>query len=226
MRTTRHHEVLRRGGESGLLGGLLGRCLLGGRLLGGGLLRGRLLGGPSSWPAPSSAAVFLAGAAFLAGVFAPSSWRRPSWPAVLGRRPSWPVAFLAAVFLAVVDLVAVFLAGAAASWPGQPSWPAAAALASSTSFGSFLAPETTFFRSCAGRELRHRGLLRLDARPGLRVAHPASLAHALLERAEAGDRDLLALGDLAGDGVENALQRLLRCLPVPLVTRGERVDEL
>ena len=34
------------------------------------------------------------------------------------------------------------------------------------------------------------------------------------------------LRDLAGDGVQHGLQRERRRLAVPLVTRGQRVDEL
>ena len=120
-----------RGLSSGLLGGLLGRCLLRGRLLRRCLLRGRLLG-----------RAFFAGA-FLAGAFlrAPSS-PVPSWPA-----PSWPVpssrrllgraffagaffagAFFAGAFLAGAFFAGAFLAGAflarsswsSSSWPGWP----------------------------------------------------------------------------------------------------------
>ena len=77
-----------------------------------------------------------------------------------------------------------------------------------------------------GGELRHRGLLRLDPRAGLGVAHPTGLADTLLERPEARDRDLLALRHLAGDRVQDGLQRMLGLLAVPLVARRQRVDEL
>jgi uncharacterized protein YjbI with pentapeptide repeats len=160
-----------------LAGAFLAGAFLAGAFLAGAFLAGAFLAGAFA------TAVFLAGAAFLAGAVFLAA------------------AFLAGAFLAGAFLAAAFLAGAAA-----------------------LAGDV--LQVSAGGELRHRRLLGLDPRAGLRVAHPASFAHTLLERAEARDRDLLAPGDLARDGVQNALQRLLRGLPVPLVTRGERVDEL
>ena len=217
--------------SSGLLGGPLRRLL------------GRSSSPRPSWPAPSwprssSLAVFLAGAffaavflagAFLAGVFLAG-------------------AFLAAVFLAGRllgrgllrrcllgrRLLGRGLLRRSSSWRPRPSSPGRAflaaavvfAAAATVSFGSFLAPETTFFRSCPGGELRDRRLLGLDRRSRLRVADPAGLADLLLERAEARDRDLLALRDLPGDRVEHGLERVRCLLAVALETRGQRVDEL
>ena len=202
-----------------LAGGLLGRrvflaavfavAFLAGAFLAGGLLGRRLLRG--AFAVVFLAVAFLAGAAFFA-------------VRLLRRRPSWPGAFFAGGLLGGAFLAGAFLA--VAFFAAAVAFLAAGGAAASVSFGSFLAPETTFFRSGAGGELRHRRLLGLDPRAGLRVADPAGLADALLERAEAGDRDLLALGDLAGDRVEHGLQRVRRRLAVPLVTRGQRVDEL
>ena len=234
------------------LRGLLGRCLLGrcvffagaffagaffaARLLGGCLLRGllgavRLLGRPPSSRGAFLAAVFLAGAffagAFLAGALLGRRLLRRRLlrrrgllgRGLLGRcllrRPSWP-AFLAGVFAAD----AAFLRR-----EPSPSWPAAAR-PRQRQLRQLLGAGDDVLEVGAGGELRHRRLLGLDALAGLRVAHPAGLADALLERAEAGDGDLLALGDLAGDRVEHGLERVRRRLAVPLVTRGERVDEL
>ena len=211
--------------RSGLLGGLLRR----------GLLRRRLLGRasssrPPSWPRPSWPSTFLA------AVFAPS-WRSTSSPP----SPSWPrssspaaVVFLAAAFFAGASsspraflaarllgrvLDAVFLAGAP-SWPSPQraaflAAPAAADGAATVSFGSFLAPETTFLRSAPAVNFGTAFFLALIRAPvcGLRTQRASRTL--LLERAEAGDGDLLALRDLAGDRVEHGLERVRRLLRFP-----------
>ena len=107
------------------------RCLLRRRLLGRRLLGRRLLGG-AFFAGAFFAGAFFAGAffagAFLAGAFFAGAF--------------FAVDFLA-VFFAVVFLVVVFLAGAAAAATRATT----GAAVSSTSFGSVLTPETTFFRS-------------------------------------------------------------------------------
>ena len=143
-------------------------------------------------------------------------------------------AFFAVVFLAVVFFAADFLAGAFFAGPSwrsssspstsrrpRPSWPAPSP-PWRPSRQHLRPPSAASWRrrrrssGLAGSELRHRRLLGLDALAGLRVADPAGLADALLERAEAGDRDLLALGDLAGDRVEHGLECVGGLLAVPL----------
>src|SRR5665647_824771 len=57
----------------------------------------------------------------------------------------------------------------------------------------------------AGLELRHGSLLDLDARTGPRVAADPRSAKRLLEGSEAGDADLLALGNRADNDVEDFL---------------------
>ena len=128
---------------SGLLGGLLRRSLLGRGLLRRRLLGRRLLGGAFL------ATVFLAGAFFAAGAFlaGPSS-RAPSWPA-----PSWPAPSSPARPSSPAPW------WRSPSWRARPSWPARLLrrrgrllrgrrpARPSVSFGSFLAPDTTFFRS-------------------------------------------------------------------------------
>src|SRR5215218_3420493 len=59
-----------------------------------------------------------------------------------------------------------------------------------------------------GAEPRHRGFLDLDGLTRARVAAGAGGAGRLLEGAEPGDGDLLALGDRDGDGVDDGLERL------------------
>src|SRR5665647_2198479 len=77
----------------------------------------------------------------------------------------------------------------------------------------------------AGLELRDGGLLDLDARAGARVATGPCRAHYLLERAEAGDADLAALGDLADDDVEYCLDSIGRSL-LAAETTLEGFDQL
>jgi D-alanine--D-alanine ligase len=67
----------------------------------------------------------------------------------------------------------------------------------------------------AGAELGHRGGRHLDARTGGRVTGRARWALGLLEDTEAGDGDLVALGDGGLDGVEHGVDRLGRRLLVP-----------
>ena len=192
-----------------LAGGLLGRWPSSpAAFLAGGLLARRSSSRSPSWPASSSrprsssAGVFLAAASSSpspAPSSRPSSWpSRSSWPP-----PSWRRAFFA----------------------GAPSSPGrlgrllrgrrrllgrGACRRAERQLRQLLGAGDDVLEVRAGGELRHRRLLGLDPRAGLRVAHPAGLADALLERAEAGDRDLLALGHLAGDRVEDGLQRVLR----------------
>ena len=132
------------------------------------------------------AAAFLAGAffagAFFAGAFFAAAFFAGAFLAGLLRGAFLAGAFFAAAaFLAVVFLVVVFLAGAAAAATRVVT----GAAATTASFGSFLAPDTTFFRSWPALNFGTCGLLRLDARTGLRVANHARLPHPLLEGAEA-----------------------------------------
>src|ERR687895_104971 len=57
-------------------------------------------------------------------------------------------------------------------------------------------------------ELGNRGLLRPRTFARSRVTHHAGRADGLLEGAESGDCDLLALGDLTHHGVDNGLERV------------------
>ena len=185
----------------GLLGRrrLLRRSLAGSAFLAGAFLAARcvdfvarLLG-----RAPSSPTLVFVAGAFFAGAFV---GRAPSSPA-----PSSPGAvFFAAVdFVAGAFLAAArsFVGGAGADLAGgAPSSPApscvaapprlpppprarvaaaaSAGVAATVSFGSFLRPGDDGLEVGAGGELRHRLLLRLDPLAGLRVAHPAGVAHA------------------------------------------------
>ena len=157
-----------------LAASLLGGLLRVGRLLGWRLLRRRaFLAVPSSrlpsWPEPSwqrllrrvfFAAAFLAGAFFAAVVFAVPSWQ-PSCRAV--------AAFLAAAFVAAV------LAASPSSWPrrsGRGPGRSAAWQPRSGQLRQLLRPGDDRLQVSAGAELRHGGLLRLDALAGARVADP------------------------------------------------------
>ena len=209
------------------------------------LARRALLGRRSSSPAPSWRsssrstswpAAFLAGAffavVFLAGDFlAPA----PSWRCLLGRASSWrspsspspssPTSSRPCVFLVVAALGGRFLAAAAVRDRGL----GAAALpadAARVSFGSFLAPETTALRSAPALNFGTAVFLAFIRSPVRGVAHPAGVADLLLEGAEPGDRDLLALGDLAGDGVEHRVERVSGRLAVALVASRQGVDQL
>ena len=77
-----------------------------------------------------------------------------------------------------------------------------------------------------GLEGRNGLLLGLDPLTRRGVAHPAGVADPLLEGAEPGDGDLLALGDLAGDGVEHRIERVSGRLAVAFVASCEGVDQL
>ena len=175
------------------------------------------------------AAVFLAGAFFAAVFLAGAFFAAVFFAGV----------FFAAVFLAAAFLAAAFVAGAffavrllgrglrrqPPSWP-PPSSPAAAFFAPSrygrAQLRQLLRAGDDRLQVGACAELRDRGLLGLDPLAGARVAHPAGVTDALLEGAEASDGDLLALGDLAGDRVEDRLEGV-RCglLAVAFVARRE-----
>ena len=225
--------------------GLLGRCRLlrGCGLLGGspswpvrpssaallvavvfagrGLLRRRpswwrrFLAARPSWPAPPSWP-------------RPPSWRRPSWPAP----PSWPVRLLGGGRLLDDGLLRrrrllggrAFLAGAAFLRRGgllgacrrRPSSPCRqrrgrrhAALGSERGFF------TTSLNAEPARNFGTDGLLDLHGGAGARVAAGARGAGGLLERAEAGDGDAAALGDLADDHVQDGRQRSLAAFRLP-----------
>src|SRR5215213_107644 len=76
-----------------------------------------------------------------------------------------------------------------------------------------------------GPEPWHRGLLDFHGLPGAWVAPGARRPCGLLERAEARDGDLLALGDRDGDGVDDGLERLGGG-PLAAESRLESFDQL
>ena len=173
-----------------------------GRLRGRRLRSGRL--GGVDFAAVVFVAVFLAGA-FFAGAFLAAGLlgrrrlgRRRLLAAVFLAAAFFAGAFLAVVFLAACDFSAVFAPGSHAwrrtppcrrpPWPCRRRPPATArtvgglGIVAAVSFGSFLAPETTFLRSWPACELRHRLLLGLHPLAGLRVADPAGVADASSRR--------------------------------------------
>ena len=181
--------------------------------------------GPS-WPAPSSRAPSWSAPSWRPTWPAPSS-PGPSWPAPSWRptwpAPSWPEPSSRGAFLAVLLAEdAALLAAAAAFLAGAAAFFAAGA----RELRQLLRTRDDVLEILAGGELRHRLLLGLDPVPGLRVANPAGLADALLERPESGDGDLLALHDLTGDGVEHGVESVRGLLAVPLEALCQRVDEL
>ena len=207
-----------------LASGLLGGAFFAGAFLAGAFLAGAFLAG-AFLAGAFLAAVFLAGAAFFAGLLG----RRLLGRRLLGRsgllgrrllrrRPSSAGAFLAGAFLAGGllgrrRLLGRGLLGRPSSSPGPAGCAflaAAVAGAASVSFGSFLAPETTFFRSAPALNFGTAVFLALIRSPvcGLRTQRASRTRFS--NDAEAGDRDLLALGDLAGDRVEDGLERVLR----------------
>ena len=181
-----------------------------------------------SWPGPRSWA-------FLAGAFLAASRLR--------REPLGGSAFLAgAAFAGRLlgrSLLGRGLLAPEPSWPGPPSWPEPPSwrrpsrrllrrrglLGSAAFFAGRPAARDGVLQVSARAELRHRGLLDLHGRAGLRVAPHAGRTLDLLEDAEAGDGDLLALRDALGDVVDDRVERL----PARLLgdaTRAARVDEL
>ena len=189
----------------------------------------------SSWPAPSSQAPSWPGPSSRSSSWrAPSSRPRgPSSPAPSSQEPSWPApSWRWSSSPALPSSRRGGLLGRCGLLRGRSLLGRSRGLLGRGGTGGqrqlrqLLGAGDDVLQVRAGGELRHRGLLRLDPRAGLGVAHPAGLADALLERPEARDRDLLALGHLAGDRVQDGLQRVLGLLAVPLVTRRQRVDEL
>jgi D-alanine-D-alanine ligase len=77
----------------------------------------------------------------------------------------------------------------------------------------------------AGPEPGHRGLRHLDGGPGGRVTGRAGRPLGLLEHAEPGDGDLVAVGDGRLDGLEHRVHGFGRGLLVPQPTR-DGVDQI
>src|SRR3954469_16628719 len=77
-----------------------------------------------------------------------------------------------------------------------------------------------------GLEARHRGRGDLDRLAGLGVAALARVALPRLEGAETGDLDLLARGDLGGDGVDDGGQSALGVGLAEARRVGDGLDEL
>ena len=77
----------------------------------------------------------------------------------------------------------------------------------------------------SGAELRDARLLQADGLAGRRVARGAGGAVDRLEDAEAGDADLLALGDGARDGVDDRLDRRAG-RPAVAEPRGDDLDQV
>ena len=77
-----------------------------------------------------------------------------------------------------------------------------------SSCGQLLGARDDVLQVLAGSEFGHLRRLGLDPLASPRVADHACVADSLLEGAEACDRDLLALGHLTADGVEDRLERV------------------
>ena len=205
-----------------------------------------------SWPEPSSqvflAVVFLAGAflaadVFLAGAFlAAAFFAGAFFAAAFFAGAFFAAAFFAGAFFAVVFFAADFLAAEVFLVVAAPAAFFAAAAVRAT---AGLAAAGVAFSTAArvsgrqllrtghdvlelrtGLEVRNRLLLRLDPLSGRGVADPTGVTHLLLERTEPGDGDLLALRDLAGDGVEHRIKRVSGRLAVALKASRQGVDQL
>ena len=183
---------------------------------------------PSSWPAPCWPAPSW-----------PPSWWRSSWPEPWSPWPSWPPSSwprpswqglgrrrLLGRRLRGRGLLGSGLGGRGGLLGGAGGGFAPVAAAATVSLGSFFAPETTSLRSAPALNFGTAVFLALIRSPVARVADPARVTDPLLEGAEARDGDLLALGDLAGDGVEHRLERVSSLLAVALEASSEGVDQL
>ena len=229
----------------GLLGGrLLGRAFFAGAFLAGAFFAGAFLAGAffaaPSWPAPSSPAPSSRAPSWPAPSSPAPSSPAPSWPApsspapssrapsspapswrgLLGRRLRGGLLRRAPAFFAVVFVV-VFFAGRPRQRPAGHRGGG-----HEGELRQLLGTRHDVLQVLAGRELRHGGRLCLDALTGARVAHHARLPDLLLEGAEARDGHLLALGHLAGDGVEDRLERVAGGPLVAVEPRSQRVDQL
>ena len=123
-------------------------------------------------------------------------------------------AFFAVDFAAPVCLVGAFFATAFT----EP-------VASTASFGSFRAPDTTPLSSAPGLNwiAVFFDLIRSPVR-GLRTQRASRTRFS--NEAEPGDGDLLALRDLAGDGVQHRVEGVRRGLLVAFEASREGVDQL
>ena len=235
--------------------GLLGRRLLRRSLLGGGLLgRGffavafavvAFLAGAFLAAVVFAAVDLLGGASTSWPVAFFARWRCLLRGGLLGRRLLRRVAFLAGVdFFAVV-----FLAGAS-SWR-PPSWRSAAfvgerllggrllaaaaaparllrgrADAASVSFGSFFAPETTFLRSAPALNFGTAFFFALIRSPvwGLRTQRASRTRFSKEPKPVMATFSPLATSRVIVSRTDSSA--CAACLAVPLVTRGQCVDEL
>ena len=109
-------------------------------------------------------------------------------------------AFLTAAFLAGAFLATAFLAA-----PSSPRPPTTPRLTAGPSDGRRCAPDDNRLELRAGTERGHGSRLHLHGLAGARIARNASGALALLENAEAGDGDAVALVHGAHDGVDDVL---------------------